>query len=100
MEQTPVLDLEALQNPLLNHLPILHQLRRLSLFCLFILPRIMRHIDRNHNVRALLFEAQEEQVDGGVFHGFAGGVSGWRRGLDEGQGVDWFVAAWCVSMSW
>jgi hypothetical protein len=90
-EETPILNLKRLQNPLRHCLPLFHKLRLLTrTTSLHVLARIMRHVDRDDNVGALLLQAQKEKVDGHEF-----GLLAPRVGLgclDKVEGVDGLVA--------
>lgn len=58
VEQPPLHHLERLQHLVPHHLTIPHQLRLLPRLCLLILARIMRDVDRDHDIRTLLFQPQ------------------------------------------
>lgn len=96
LKQSPVLDLKALQDLLLHSLTILHQLR-LTPFLLRpdVLSSIMRDIDRDHDVRLLLLQPQQQHVDVGKLRDFPARivVGAWWR-LDESQSLQWVVAVW------
>lgn len=99
LKQPPLFNLEALQYPIPDLLTIPHQLRDLTLALprLLILARIVRDIDRDHQIGALLLQTQQHEMDVDEFRDFAAGVRVRWRCLDEAECVDWLVAVVAVS---
>jgi hypothetical protein len=96
LEKAPLLDVKSLQHPLRDLVAILHQSRLLACLSFLVLARIMRGIDRNHNIRTLLFQAKQQQVDSNKVGSLAWPFRRWWR-LDERKGVYRVVSGFRVS---